>query len=173
MIISACITACSHKRGGSEDTARTVVPEEEYHADNDIAMTVRSLADALRIGEPLDSVDYDFEGVLTDGQGRPLYTDMEGAPGVWQVDVTSPTSAVIRNVRLGDLLPIDLENYLLQSMGDNVTRVPVEENPVDDGARSVYNLDDVYITIETRTRAAETGQLGALMNIMASTTAPI
>lgn len=52
-----------------------------FHADNDIAMTVRSLVDAVRVGETLLPADYDFVGVLTDGQGTPLYTDVDGAPG--------------------------------------------------------------------------------------------
>ncbi len=67
----------------TEDSEAT----EYFHADNDIAMTVRSLADAIKVGEPLDSTEYDFNGVLTDGQGAPLYTDVQGSPGTWIVDV--------------------------------------------------------------------------------------
>lgn len=90
-IVSVLINACSHTADnqdkGNVASPPAIIVNEDFHADNDIAMTVRSLADAIKVGEPLDSTEYDFEGVLTDGQGTPLYTDVQGAPGVWVVDV--------------------------------------------------------------------------------------
>lgn len=109
MSLGSCGKGTAEKSAESDSAAGVA---EEYHADNDIAMTVRSIADAICVGEPLDTVDYNFYGVLTDGQGHPLYTDLQGNPGNWDVDVLSPTTAVIRNVDLGDLLPDDLEIYL-------------------------------------------------------------
>lgn len=148
------------------DTVATA-PAEYYHADNDIAMTVRSLVDALSIGERLDSVNYDFKGVLTDGQGRPLYTDITGTPGIWEVDVTSPTSAVIRNTNIGDLLPWDLEHYLVQTLNlDESDMIPPSpEVPSDaDIHRVEYDFGSGFLRIETRKVIAD-GMEGALMNI--------
>ena len=75
MLMTSC-GAGSHDSKGGTDSAYPDA-EEEFHADNDIAMTVRSVADAIRVGETLDSVGYNFEGVLTDGIGRPLYTGLQ------------------------------------------------------------------------------------------------
>ena len=117
--IAAVMTAavsCGQSQHRDEAGEQEAI-QEEYHADNDIAMTIRSLADALRVGEELDSTEYDYEGVLTDGQGRPLYTDVQGAPGIWQVDVVDSRTAMVRNIYLGDLLPGALEEYLAKSLG--------------------------------------------------------
>ena len=148
------------------DTVATA-PAEYYHADNDIAMTVRSLVDALSIGERLDSVNYDFKGVLTDGQGRPLYTDITGTPGIWEVDVTSPTSAVIRNTNIGDLLPWDLEHYLVQTLNlDESDMIPPSPQVHADADihRVEFDFGSGYLRIETRKVIAD-GMEGALMNI--------
>lgn len=122
VVLISTVAACSHSasEGGAEAVdGDTVTPQEDlqrYHADNDIAMTVASVADAIRVGEPLDSADYDFEGILTDGEGRPLYTTEIGAPGEWDVDVLSPTTVEITNKAPGDLLPEELEEYLAQAL---------------------------------------------------------
>lgn len=87
------LPGCGGSSAGKEDSAVVCEPVEDFHADNDIAMTVRSLADAIRVGEPLDTADYNFEGILTDGTGRPLYTNIQGLPGGWDIDVLSGTSA--------------------------------------------------------------------------------
>lgn len=172
MLLLLLLSCSGNRKEEKRDTVCRETPA--YHADNDIAMTVRSLADAIRIGEPLDSAGYNFEGVLTDGQGHPLYTDVRGVPGVWQVDVTSESSAVIRNIWLGDLLPEDLENYIVESLGiSDMDRIDVEDNPVDDATRSVYDFGGGFICIETRTAETETGQNAVLMNIMACKKAPI
>lgn len=111
--------------GGSRNGTESVsVPRgEEFHADNDIAMTVRSVVDALRVGEPLDTANYNFDGVLTDGMGRPIYTNLRGVPGKWGVDAVSDTSLTIRNFDLGDLLPDDLEGYITSSLGVDATNL--------------------------------------------------
>ncbi len=148
---------------------------DEYHADNDIAMTIRSITDALRVGEPLDTLDYNFEGVLTDGEGHPLYTDIQGTPGSWDVDVISPTTAVVRNIYLGDLLPDDLESYLAGSLNLSAENV-IESTEYDDDEETqlvVYDIDGVYLRIETRAGVAPNGLEGPLMSIIATTTPPI
>lgn len=169
------IISCSGNSGttptsGGDSTA----VEEEYHADNDIAMTIQSIADAMRMGEPLDSTDYNFEGVLTDGEGRPLYTDIQGSPGVWEVDVISPTSVVIRNIFLGDLLPDYLESYVVASLNLDDTKI-IETNEFDDDEETqlvVYDFDGGYLRFETRAAVSPNGLEGPLMSIIATKKAP-
>lgn len=147
---------------------------DDFHADNDIAMTIRSITDALRVGEPLDTLDYNFEGVLTDGEGHPLYTDIQGTPGTWDVDVISTTSAVVRNIYLGDLLPDDLESYLAGSLNLTPENI-IETAEYDDDEETqlvVYDIDGVYLRIETRAAVAPNGLEGPLMSIIATTTPP-
>lgn len=171
------LTACGSKQPAEQSgDSDSVVPtlEEEYHADNDIAMTVRSIVDAIRVGEPLDTTDYNFNGILTDGIGRPLYSTTQGHPGMWDVDVLSPTVAVLRNEDIGDLLPEDLEHYLISNL--NLT----EENLIDSleyhgpaGAEtSVYNFDGGYLRLDVRTEATASGLEGALVRITASRDLP-
>lgn len=149
--------------------------EEVWHADNDIAMTVRSLADALRVGEPLDTADYNYEGILTDGQGAPLYTDLTGSPGQWTVEVTGPETARIRNLYLGDLLPEDLRQYVVQSMhlsdADITGRtLPDLDDPT---ARTVtdYDFGGGHIRFESRMAMAPNGLEGPLIHITLSSCA--
>lgn len=147
---------------------------DEYHADNDIAMTLRSITDAIRVGEPLDTLDYNFEGVLTDGEGRPLYTDIQGSPGEWIVDVISPTSAVLRNVYLGDLLPDYLETYIAGSLNLSDSNIveTTEFDDDDDTSLVVYDLDGGFLRIETRSAVAANGLEGPLMSIIATKLPP-
>ena len=123
-------------------------PEEsQFHADNDIAMTVCSLVDAVRVGERLDSADYGFTGILTDGQGTPLYTDIEGNPGEWCVKVVGDDEARISNLRLGDLLTGDLRNYILAALNLNgADLVTAYINPADENEFIwLYDIGDVQV----------------------------
>lgn len=172
------ILAVSCAREGEKEknnTADTLTEyTEEYHADNDIAMTLQSIVDALRMEEPLDTADYSFEGVLTDGEGHPLYTDIQGSPGMWEVDVISPSSAVIRNIFLGDLLPDDLENYLAGSLELSPDKV-IETAEFDDDDETqlvVYDADGCFLRFETRAGVAPNGLEGPLMSIIATKTPP-
>ena len=145
---------------------------EFFHADNDIAMTVRSLADALQVGEPLDSAEYDFEGILTDGQGSPLYTDVQGAPGLWEIDVLDKSNVMIRNVYLGDLLPLDLQNYILQSLrigeGERLDFTAHDAVSDDETEIVVYDCKGVYLRFEVRAGIAPNGLEGPLLSIIMS-----
>lgn len=167
-------TGCSGSQKQTEiaDTLPRIV--DEYHADNDIAMTLRSITDAIRVGEPLDTLDYNFEGVLTDGEGRPLYTDIQGSPGEWIVDVISPTSAVLRNVYLGDLLPDYLETYIAGSLNLSDSNIveTTEFDDDDDTSLVVYDLDGGFLRIETRSAVAANGLEGPLMSIIATKLPP-
>lgn len=139
-----------------------------YHADNDIAMVVRSLADAVSVGEPLDSADYDYDGILTDGQGTPLYTDVQGAPGQWEVNVVNPRRAVIRNLYLGDLLPEDLEVYITRSLNLGEADI-VETHEYDEDDESdlaLYSIPGGELRFETRAGIAPNGLEGPLMSIV-------
>ncbi len=147
-----------------------------YHADNDIAMTVRSIVDALKVGEPLNSTEYDFNGVLTDGQGSPIYTDVQGAPGLWVVDIIDKTNATIKNVYLGDLLPDDLQSYLLQSLRLD-DKQPVdfsfpESEDDDETDIEIYDFGGGYLRFETRSGIAPNGLEGPLLTIVMSTELP-
>lgn len=121
--------------------------ETPFHADNDIAMTVSSLVDAVRVGEPLDSADYNFHGILTDGQGTPLYTDIEGNPGEWAVMVISDDEARISNLQLGDLLTEDLRNYIAGSLNlKEADLATAYVNPADEQEFIwLYDIGDVQI----------------------------
>lgn len=172
----ALLTSCSGRPEpqNSDTDSDSAVATDEYHADNDIAMTVRSIVDALRVGEPLDTTDYNFEGILTDGQGHPLYTDIQGTPGLWEVDVISPTSVVIRNVNIGDLLPDYLESYVAGSLSltaDNVIET-AEYDDDEETQLSVYDFDGGYLRFETRASVAQNGLEGPLMSIIATKTPP-
>lgn len=148
----------------------------EFHADNDIAMTVRSLADALRVGEPLDSAQYDFEGILTDGQGTPLYTDVQGAPGEWQVDVLDINNAIIRNIYLGDLLPGDLQSYILENLElrtvEEMDYNGIEALEDDETDVSVFDCDGVFLRFEVRAGTAPNGLEGPQLRIIMSSEPP-
>ena len=79
------MAACGGANGGKDAAGKDSdsvfsASQQDFHADNDIAMTLGSIADAIRVGEPLDSATYSYTGVLTDGVGRPLYTDVDGTP---------------------------------------------------------------------------------------------
>lgn len=170
--IAAVMTAavsCGQSQHRDEAGEQEAI-QEEYHADNDIAMTIRSLADALRVGEELDSTEYDYEGVLTDGQGRPLYTDVQGAPGIWQVDVVDSRTAMVRNIYLGDLLPGALEEYLAKSLGLTLAdRHEVEEEDVtsdNETSATEYVFDWGRMRVETRAGIAPNGLEGPLINII-------
>ncbi len=160
----------------SREVAEATIPDE-FHADNDIAMTIRSLADALKVGEPLDSTLYDFQGILTDGQGSPLYTDVQGSPGQWEVDVLDDRNVMIRNVYLGDLLPGDLETYLLQSLRIDKERMLdfTAHDAVDDDETeiAVYDFDGGYLRFEVRAGIAPNGLEGPMLSIVMSADPPV
>ena len=172
-IVALAIGLSTGCHGGKRTAATDSVSVEEsenYHADNDIAMTVRSLMDALKVGEKLDSANYDYRGVLTDGVGRPLYTTVQGVPG---------QSAVIRNTHVGDLLPLDLEHYLvntLESADSGIVPVHAEEDEEIGGdtvRRVIYDFGGGFLRIETRKVASAEGVEGAVMNITAAKYLPI
>ena len=165
VLLLMLICACT---GTEKKENVTAGPQEAYHADNDIAMTVRSLTDAIKVGETLDSLHYDFEGILTDGQGHPLYTDIQGNPGEWVVEVSGPASAVIRNLYLGDLLPDDLRSYIIASL--NLTDSDIIHVSHDDGNVDlyVYALPGAHLRFETRPAIASNGLEGPLMRIVAT-----
>lgn len=165
-MLGGCSRGRENIGGTGGDSISTGI--EEYHADNDIAMTLRSITDAIRVGEPLDTIDYKFEGVLTDGEGRPLYTDIQGSPGTWDVDIISPTTAVIRNLYLGDLLPDYLETYITGSLNlsENDIIETTEFDDDDETSLVVYDFNGGFLRIETRAGVAPNGLEGPLMSII-------
>lgn len=159
---SSEVSAVPSDTAGQED-------EEYYQADNDIAMTVRSMADAINVGEPLDSTDYNFSGVFTDGMGSPLFTDFEGLPGQWEVDVLGPREVRIRNIGVGDLFPDSLVQYLAQTLsGDESEEIGLKEVEVyDEGDARVeeYSYGHTRLRIETRPELLPTGEVGPKLEI--------
>lgn len=110
--VSASLTGCSKNGNNGSDSDQ----QDYYHADRDIAMTLGSILDAVRVGEPLDSTVYNFVGVLTDGEGAPIYTDRDYYPGQWEVMVVTPDSAVVRNLNSGNIMVADLKNYIADNL---------------------------------------------------------
>lgn len=165
------MSACGRKSAPKDaDTSPAYAPvPDHYHADNDIAMTIRSITDAINVGEPLDSTEYDFCGVLTDGQGAPLYTDVQGAPGLWVVDILDNANATIKNIYLGDLLPADLQAYILQSLhlpeNQNVTYSTSESATDDETDINIYSFGGGYLRFEIRSGIAPNGLEGPLLTI--------
>lgn len=173
VILSGAFWSCDKGKKSNTDSARTdsvieYTNDENYHADNDIAMTLMSIADALKQGEQLDSIDYNFDGVLTDGTGRPLYTDIQGTPGTWTIRVESPTTVSIKNVYLGDLLPESLKNYIVQSFGlDDEAKVDTSKFHNEDISDSIiYLIDGGYLIFNTDTALTPAGKEGPLMTIV-------
>lgn len=171
------LLSCRQQQQEEKVVSIPFVDSEYFHADNDIAMTVRSLADALRQEEPLDSAEYDYEGILTDGQGTPLYTDVQGGPGVWEVDVLDPRNVMIRNVYLGDLLPEALKSYLLQSLeiegGSHLEFTAHEAVDDDETDIEVYDAGGVYMRFEVRAGIAPNGIEGPLVSIVMTSDVPV
>lgn len=153
------------------DEYEDVAQEESlFHADNDIAMTVRSLVDAVRVGETLAPADYDFEGILTDGGGTPLYTDVEGSPGEWSVKVLGDDEAAISNRYLGDLMDDDLRAYILAALNLNeADLVSAYHNPERE-EEIIYHYDtgEIDINFSILPATSPSGLEGSLMTIRIS-----
>lgn len=172
LFVALVMTNCAHNdRKVSTDTDSAVAAYhsvDEYVAENDIAMTVRSIVDAINVGEPLDTAEYNFSGILTDGEGAPLYTDIQGNPGEWEIDVTSDNSVRIHNLYLGDLLPRDLMEYLATSLSLNERNMH-ETHEYDDDEEThleIYNFGAGCIRFETREAFAPNGLEGPLVSII-------
>lgn len=162
---TSCVGTGSRSSDSTDaDTSSVYSGQQDY----DIAMTVRSIMDALTVSQPLDSTEYSYRGILTDGSGRPLYTDIQGAPGVWRVQILSPTSALIKNEYLGDLLPEDLISYLVANIGlsssQYVTSGQAATDP--DAHILVYDTADNEILFETLEGITPSGDTGPMINIL-------
>lgn len=166
LLLALGMSACGPTQ--KTDASDTASAPGTTHADNDIAMTVRSISDAIRVGEPLRAADYDFTGVFTDGQGTPIYTDLSGAPGKWRVKVTSPETAVITNLNPGDILPADLRLYLLQNLGQDAadTTEDLPGDAVEDV--EVYKIKGVSLRFETTMALTAEGDSSPLVQITIS-----
>lgn len=166
VVVLAMLASCTSGQSEHHDSDSATVTTE-FHADNDIAMNVRSIIDAINVGQPLDSADYNYTGILTDGNGTPLYTDVQGAPGIWEIKVLTDKSAVIRNLYLGDLLPDELVQYVLETLA--IEDIPLLE--AEDGKKgldniAVYKSGATDIFIERQTAKAANGSEGPLLKII-------
>lgn len=173
ILIFSCNSSNTHESERS-DTCVAQTPVEEFHADNDIAMTMRSIADAIRVGESLDSSIYNYKGILTDGVGRPIYTDIYGAPGEWEVNVTSKSSVKINNTHIGDLVVDDLEYYIVSNLDLTYNNLVDSLNTThSDGSKvTVYDLGEGYLKIDVHNSKTSTGIEGAMVCMTASKELP-
>ncbi|MDE6552459.1 MAG: hypothetical protein K2K98_05810 [Muribaculaceae bacterium] len=166
-VMLVMLVACGNKTTavGLDESRQEVA--SPYHADNDIAMTVCSLVDAVRVGEPLDSADYNFQGILTDGQGTPLYTDIEGNPGEWEVIVIGDDEARISNLQLGDLLTEDLRNYIVGALNLNDADLATAYvNPADEQEFIwLYDMGDVQLVFSETLVKMPSGLDGIIMSV--------
>lgn len=167
LLIVVILTGCTGTNTASSDSL-TAAEENAPHADNDIAMTIRSIMDAMNVEQPLDSAEYNYQGILTDGSGRPLYTDIQGAPGQWSVEVISPGKARLKNVYLGDLVPEELTQYLLTSLDIPDSLLMREEAPIPhpDTDVAVYDFGSGHMIFEVLEGKTESGHRGPLVNII-------
>ncbi len=179
IILLLGLAACKNEKKSDDSNVNTLKESDEvFHADNDIAMTVRSLMDALSVGEPLDSAQYTFTGVLTDGSGRPIYADFQGAPGTWEVKVLSKNEAMLRNLNPGDLIPDALIQYLIDNTyltdvnkvkdGEYFEKNNKRNNIPDMDKRTevvCYEFNGCMITFETRPALTTGGIESPLMTI--------
>ncbi len=160
------MVACSNKSSAVGLDA-TQPEDTPYHADNDIAMTVCSLVDAIRVGEPLDSADYNFQGILTDGQGTPLYTDIEGKPGEWSVKVITDDEARISNLQFGDLMTEDLRNYIVGALNLNEADLATAYvSPANEQEFIwLYDIGDVHVAFSETLVKMPSGIDGIIMSV--------
>lgn len=121
--------------------------------------------DAISVGEPLDSAQYTFTGVLTDGGGRPIYTDIQGAPGTWEVRIVHNDRALLRNLHPGDLMPRALIKYLTDNTDLDDTN-KVKEHSTDERIDvDCYSFKGCLIRFETRPALTTGGIESPLMTI--------
>lgn len=145
-------TSCSRGGGRSASDCDSLRHADDFHADNDIAMAVGSIIDALRVGESLDSTYNQKDVVLTDGIGRPLYASLDGTPGEWNLTATSDTSYVVANTSIGDLAVDDLKSYLL-----GATAEP--------GVTDYQLADNVEVRFNTRIDTTANGLTGPTLTL--------
>lgn len=172
------LTACSGKDTNNSERVMTsdTLSSDSVQIDNyDIAMAVSSITDAIDMGEPLDTAEYNFEGILTDGQGTPLYTDIQGAPGVWRIAVVGEKRAKIQNVYLGDLVPDSLRTYIVSTLAETSGIKPecLYTDNDDNGCLGYYptisyNLGKSLIIFETKSVTTADGEEGPLFSIIIS-----
>lgn len=169
-VLAACSreVACGGDDSASSDSVSLSGGEQAFVPDNDIGMTVRSMAETINMGEPLDSAAYDFEGVLTDGIGAPLFTDMSGMPGQWEVDVLDSLSVRIRNLNAGDLQPLQLVEYLAANLEEGDAPLVLEaEGDRGDVHYVRYRYGRTSMHVETRPEpVAATGMVSPRMEIV-------
>lgn len=166
-VLIGAVTSCSSGRKAAEQKEDSASERDEFHADNDIAMIVRSAADAISYGEPLDTLNYNFDGVLTDGQGRPIYTNLHGVPGRWDIDAVTDTTLTIRNVESGDLVPDDLESYIVSSFDAGTTRHVESHSELSEEGHttSVYECMGGMLRFDVHDVKTPSGETAAMMTI--------
>lgn len=163
----SCLVSCGSENSQKKQDSLSEELIEIYHADQDIAMTVGSIADAIRVGEDLDSTVYNYVGILTDGEGTPLYTDSEYYPGQWEVLVVKNDSAVVRNLKSGTLMVNALKDYVTQSLDINDRNI-IESHDIDNDSiieNTVYAFQGGKLRFELLEEDTPLGEEGPFLSI--------
>ena len=120
-LLSACASDSSNHADSDSTVPADSTPIQVEHADQDIAMLVGSITDAISQGEKLDSAQYDGIASLTDGSQVPLYNSHANKPGEWKVQVEGPSNVAIYNLDQGDLAGEDLQYYVVEYLTAGMT----------------------------------------------------
>ena len=147
-LLPTFLASCGHT-GQNSATDTQTAQTETFHADTDVAMVIRSVADAIRVGENLYADNYNYTGVLTDGTGRPLYSDLNGLPGIWRVEVADSTHVTVSNTSVGDLAASDLATYVSDALGSG-TNPPERRLDVSGHTVDLYHYDWGDMAYEVR-----------------------
>lgn len=162
-LLSTFLGSCGHTGQNSAADTQTA-QTETFHADNDVAMVIRSVADAIRVGENLYADNYNYTGVLTDGTGRPLYSDLNGLPGIWRVEVADSTHVTVSNTSVGDLAASDLATYVSDALGPG-TNPPERRLDVSGHTVDLYHYDWGDMAYEVRNDTTTGGIVGNMVTI--------
>lgn len=170
-LLVAMLTGCSGSEKKTEaidtaDSVKTPAKPEVFHVDTDIAMRVRSIVDAIKQGEALDTAIYNFNGILTDGAGAPIYTDAQGDPGKWKIRVTDE-AAELQNLYLGDFVPDYVRAYIAEELDLTDDDVIKKGTVAGVGKEDVvnYSFDGGEIHFEVTKAKTADGKEGPLLTI--------
>ena len=173
LAVLSAVGGCGRVAGDDAESGQEAAAEsasavqEQFVANYDIGMTVRSVANTINIGEKLDSTDYNFAGVLTDGVGMPLFTDFSGMPGEWEIEVIDSVTVCIRNLDAGNLHPFELIDYIASNLeGESQPLLLQGESDRGEAHIVTYRYGRTSISVETRPMNLEnTGDVAPEMHI--------
>lgn len=161
-LFSSCGNGSSGSSGQADSAASSQSQEEEqFHASNDILNHLSSIIDTFRVGDEISAADYDWTGILTDGEGKPLYTDHDMNPGEWEIKVLDPDRVCLRSLHKGDLAMNDLTAYLVEGLGLSPENQMPQESDASDGVIfEAYSFGPGIISFEIHPEKSPLGEEG-------------